>query len=120
MTARDLNRYGQLWLSNGTLEGHHYFTSKLKKEAWKYHGKRASDNGRYSLLWWLFEAEGGYVISGATSTVTAVVPESNIVITVMRNHIGPKPGPFNFFDDKRTIVLFGKRLNKVNPKSLLK
>jgi len=114
-TARDVNRYGQLWLGNGTFEGRTYFTPELKKEAWKYHGTRASDKGRYGLLWWLFEEEGGYVMSGAGAKATAVVPEANVVITVLRIPLEPNSGPFNFYEDKKNLVLFAKKLGECNP-----
>ena len=109
-TARDCNRFGQLWLSDGTFEGHMYFTPELKREAWTYHGMRDSDKGRYGLLWWLFEDDGGYVISGAGAKATAVAPETGVVITVLRLPLKPSNGPFDFKEDKRTLVRFGNRL----------
>ena len=106
----DLNRYGQLWLSDGTFENHFYFSPKLKREAWKTHGYRDSDKSYYGLLWWLFEKEGGYVMSGDGGKVTAVVPEMKVVITVLRLPVKPIPEQFNFTEDKRKLVLFGKML----------
>jgi len=110
MTAKELNKFGQLMLSNGMFNDHKFFNADVKKQIWKYHGTRASDNGHYGLLWWLFENEGGYVISGASHTVTALVPESDIVVTVTRNHTGSHPGPFNYYKDKESLVIFGKKL----------
>ncbi len=109
-TAREFNRFGQLMTSNGTFEGHHYFNAHDKSEIWKYHGTRDSDGGRYGLLWWLFEKEGGFVMSGAGNVVNAVIPESNIVVTHMRNHIGSHPGPYNYYENKKLLVQFGKML----------
>ena len=109
-TARDFNRYGQLWLSDGVFEGHRYFTPELKQQAWTHHSTRPSDNGRYGLLWWLFEGEGGYVISGADAKATAVVPETDVVISVLRLPIKPTPGPYSFYEDKKQLVLFGQQL----------
>ncbi len=109
-TAREFNRFGQLMASDGTFEGHHYFNAHDKPEIWKYHGIRDSDGGSYGLLWWLFEKEGGFVMSGAGNVVNAVIPETNIVVTHMRNHIGPHPGPYNYYENKKLLVQFGKML----------
>lgn len=109
-TTRDLNRFSQLWLNGGTMEGRTYFAPSLRQEAWALHSVRPSDGGRYGLLWWLFEEEGGYAASGASQTASAVVPESGAVVTVTRNHIGPHPLPFSFVEDKRQLVRFGSRL----------
>jgi len=110
MTTRELNKFGQLMLSDGYFKNNQYFNVDLKNEIWKYHGTRASDSGRYGLLWWLFENDGGYVISGASYSVAAVVPAAGVVVTVTRNHIGPHPGPFNYYKDKRALVKFAGNL----------
>ena len=109
-TARELNRYCQLWAARGTFAGHTYFTPALAREAWRHHGTRAADDGAYGLLWWLFESEGGYVLSGSTHTVAAVVPDGQVVVTVTRNYRGHVPEQFSFYNDKVALVRFGKRL----------
>ncbi len=86
------------------------FSRELRKEAWTYHGIRESDRGRYGLLWWLFESDGGYVMSGKQNKVNAVIPETNVVITVIRYPQASPASEYNFAEDKRTLVLFGKRL----------
>lgn len=91
-----MNCFSQLWLTTGTFQGHKFFEEELKQEVWKYHGTRASDGGRYGLLWWLFEREAGYVISGAGHSVSAVFPEVNVVVMVTRNYVGPIPGSFKY------------------------
>lgn len=110
MTSRELNTFGQLMLSDGYFKKNQYFNAVLKKEIWKHHGTRASDNGRYGLLWWLFEKEGGYVISGASYSVAALAPDADVVVTVTRNHIGPNPEPFNYYEDKKKLILFADKL----------
>jgi CubicO group peptidase (beta-lactamase class C family) len=115
-TPRDVNRFCQIWLNQGTFEGHTYFSPELQAEAWTLHGNRPSDNGRYGLLWWLFEGDGGYVASGASNTVSAVVPETGAVVTVIRNQAGKyggrdsQGGPWSFIEDKRWLVRFGMGL----------
>ena len=109
-TTRDLNRFSRLWLDGGAFEGGVCFTPELRREAWTLHGIRPSDGGRYGLLWWLFEEDGGYVVSGASQTASAVVPEADAVVTVTRNHRGSHPGRFTFNEDKRRLVRFGQCL----------
>jgi hypothetical protein len=86
------------------------FSHELREEVWTYHGTRESDRGRYGLLWWLFESDGGYVMSGKQNKINAVIPETNVVITVIRYPQASAAKEYNFAKDKRAMVLFGKRL----------
>jgi CubicO group peptidase (beta-lactamase class C family) len=104
-TARDLNTFGQFWLHPESM-----FSRELREEAWTYNGMRESDKGRYGLMWWLFESDGGYVMSGKENKINAVVPETDSVITVIRYPQASASKEYNFAEDKRAIVLFGKRL----------
>ena len=104
-TARDLNRFGQLWLNPESM-----FSTKLRQQVWTFHGMRESDQGRYGLMWWLFEDDGGYVMSGKDNKINAVVPETNVVITVIRYPQAKAAKGYSFSADKRAMVLFGKRL----------
>jgi CubicO group peptidase (beta-lactamase class C family) len=104
-TARDLNTFGQFWLNPDSM-----FSHELREEVWTYHGTRESDRGRYGLLWWLFESDGGYVMSGKQNKINAVIPETNVVITVIRYPQASAAKEYNFAKDKRAMVLFGKRL----------
>jgi len=104
-TARDLNTFGQIWLDPESM-----FSHELRNEAWTYHGMRESDGGRYGLLWWLFENDGGYVMSGKEFKINAVIPETNSVVTVIRYPQSRAAKEYNFAKDKRAMVLFGKRL----------
>ena len=104
-SARDLNKFGQFWLSPESK-----FSPSLRKEAWTYHGTRGNDNGHYGLMWWLFEDDGGYVMSGKDNKINAVVPETNVVISVIRYPQAKAAEGYKFTADKRAMVLFGKRL----------
>ena len=104
-TARDLNAFGQFWLNPEAM-----FSSELRQQAWTYHGMRESDQGRYGLLWWLFESDGGYVMSGKDNKINSVTPETGVVITVIRYPQARAAGEYSFSRDKRATVLFGKRL----------
>jgi CubicO group peptidase (beta-lactamase class C family) len=104
-TARDLNVFGRFWLNPDSM-----FSRDLRKQAWTYHGMRESDSGRYGLLWWLFESDGGYVMSGRESKINAVIPETNVVITVIRYPQAKAAGGYKFVEDKRAMVRFGRQL----------
>lgn len=104
-SARDLNRFGQFWLNPELM-----FSLELRKEAWTLHGIRDTDQGRYGLLWWLFESDGGYVMSGKDYKINAVIPETGVVVTVIRYPQAKPSEDYSFIEDKRTMVLFGKRL----------
>lgn len=102
-TARDLNAFGVFWMNPDRL-----FTKDLRAEAWKHHGTRDLDNGDYGLLWWLFADHGGYVMSGYGQKVNAVVPETGVVITVIR--YTQNNDYFEFSADKHAFVTFASRL----------
>ena len=103
-TARDLNTFGQFWLNPEPV-----FSRELRQEVWTYHGMRESDGGRYGLMWWLFENDGGYVMSGRESKINAVIPGTNTVITVIRYPQARAAKEYSFAEDKRALVLFGNR-----------
>lgn len=108
-SARDVNRFSQLWAFEGTLDGHTYFTPELTHQAFTHHGTRAFDNGAYGLLWWLFPEAEGAVLSGATHTVSAVVPADRAVVTVMRNYNAAPAPEFSFYQDKLDLVQFASQ-----------
>ena len=51
-------------------------------------------------------------MSGRESKINAVVPATNTVITVIRYPQARASGGYRFKDDKRALVLFGKRLGQ--------
>lgn len=103
INARDLNKFGQFWLSPEKL-----FSKDLRNEAWSWHGTRDLDGGRYGLLWWLLEDHGGYVMSGHQYKVNAVIPGKEVVISVIR--LPQNDEQFEFWSDKYAIVSFGNKL----------
>ena len=113
MTALELNRYGQVWLGDGTYDGQRYFSSDLKKEAWRVHAHPGDRESKYGLLWWIHGEDGGYVMSGWGGKTTVVLPEHGVVITVIRNPpTYPEHGPFDYYGDQRALIGFGKRLGE--------
>lgn len=102
-TARDLNAFGNFWLNPTAL-----FSEELRQEIWQLHGIRKSDGGHYGLLWWLLADQGGYVMSGHALKVNAVIPDRNVVVTVIR--YPQNNASFDFAADKLAFVNFGNRL----------
>jgi CubicO group peptidase (beta-lactamase class C family) len=109
-TARDLNAFGRFWLEPDSM-----FSRDLRREAWTWHGTRASDQGRYGLLWWLFEEDGGYVMSGRENKINAVIPATGVVVTVIRYPQDRPAEGYRFIEDKRAMVVFGRRLGSSDP-----
>jgi len=109
-TARDASRFAEVWLNNGKLAGNTYWVAARQAEVWQHHSTRPSDNGHYGLLWWIFEDEPGFVMSGAGAKATAVAPETGVAITVLRIPLEPSTGTFDFYADKLALVRFAKRL----------
>ncbi len=102
-TARDLNAFGNFWINPEKL-----FSKELRAEAWKLYGTSIFEGGHYGLLWWLFADHGGYVMSGYQYKVNAVIPEKNVVVTVIR--YPQNTAYFEFSTDKHAFVSFGNRL----------
>ena len=102
-TARDLNAFGNFWINPEKL-----FSKELRTEAWKLHGTSIFEGGHYGLLWWLFTDHGGYVMSGYQYKVNAVIPEKNVVVTVIR--YPQNDAYFEKSADKHAFVSFGNRL----------
>ena len=103
INARDLNKFGNFWLSPEKL-----FSTKLRAEAWKWHGTRDLDGGNYGLLWWLFPEFDSYTMSGHQYKVNAVIPSKKVVVTVIR--LPQNDEMFEFWADKHKIVSLGNQL----------
>ncbi|MCC5835684.1 MAG: beta-lactamase family protein [Opitutales bacterium] len=103
-TALDVNRYAQLWALSGRLDGKSYFSSDKVRKAASTFGVSDFNGAEYGILWWVFPEKGALVMSGATHSVSAIIPESQVVVTVMRNYFGPIPEGFVFHEDKEAIV----------------
>jgi len=111
-SVRDLNRYGQLWALGGSLGEGPLFDPGLIKEATRTHGIFDYNGAHYGLLFWLVPAHGAMVMSGASHTVSAIVPESAIVVTVARNYHGEIPSGFVFHEDKGRLAAFAATIGK--------
>jgi hypothetical protein len=49
-------------------------------------------------------------MSGRENKINAVIPETGVVVTVIRYPQAKASGGYKFIEDKRAMVLFGKRL----------
>jgi len=103
-TARELNRYGQLWAMQGMVGDVRLFSADHAREAARTQAVFDYNGAHYGLLWWVFPSRGAMVMSGATHTVSVVVPSSQIVVTVMRNYFGDIPDGFVFHEDKTRLA----------------
>ena len=73
------------------------------------HATRPSDGSEYGLLWWVFEDLGGYVASGASFSLCAVLPREGIVAAVARNHTGATRASFDYKAEKRRVIELSSR-----------
>ncbi len=115
-TARDLNRYSQLWAQRGTVGEVRLFSAELAQEATRTQAIFDYNGAHYGLLWWVFPERGAIVMSGATHSVSAITPETQTAVTVMRNYYGEIPEGFVFHEDKMKLVDFALSLGAL-PKS---
>lgn len=113
-TARELNRYSQLWAQSGRLNDVRLFSVELAQEATNTHAVFDHNGAHYGLLWWVFPERGAIVMSGATHTVSAIVPQTKTVVTVTRNYFGDIPEGFVFHDDKMKLVDFAISLGQAH------
>lgn len=102
--AREVNRYSQAWAQHGTVGGKRLFSAEQVAAAARPHAMLDASSAAYGLLWWVFPAAGALVMSGATHTVSAIVPATATVVTVMRNFYGDLPAGFRFAADKQRLV----------------
>ena len=79
MTARDMQKLGQLYLAGGTWEGRQLVPREWVQEATT--GTVLSD---YGYLWWVnpVQSEASYAAMGAFGQLVVVVPERRLVVTV--------------------------------------
>jgi len=103
-TAREVNRYAQLWALKGKSDGVQYLPRELVEEATRTHGISEYNGAHYGLLWWVFPEIEAIVMSGATHSVSAVAPEYGVAVTVMRNYYGTIPEGFVFHEDKKKLL----------------
>jgi CubicO group peptidase (beta-lactamase class C family) len=89
MTARDMAKFGQLYLQSGRWGDH-----RIISEEWVT-ASTSRHIGRYGYLWWI--EEDGFSASGAGGTLIRVIPAQRIVTVFQSKHL-------KRFKDPREIV----------------
>jgi CubicO group peptidase (beta-lactamase class C family) len=79
-SCRDLAVIGQLMLDEGQFAGKQIVSAKFVQEAIAQSSQLKAD---YGLLWWL-DASGAYYMSGACGQVSMAIPETGVVVSLMR------------------------------------
>ena len=91
---RDLLRFAQLWLDGGKIGDKVVFRKELIQEAWidQVRGKGPSPDTEYGLMFWLLSDYHAAFLAGAAQTVTAVLPDQNIIVLMGLNQCDGSPG----------------------------
>ncbi|OJE43602.1 6-aminohexanoate hydrolase [Bacillus proteolyticus] len=87
LTARDMAKFGQLYLSNGTYNG-----KQILSKSWVQESIAMNPN-RYGYLWWLREEDGifSYCAMGDGGNVICCIPEKELVVAIA-SEIVPEAG----------------------------
>ncbi|MEA1996729.1 MAG: serine hydrolase domain-containing protein [Gemmatimonadota bacterium] len=94
-SIRDMARYAQLWLDGGKAGGRVIFREGLIREAWKTHipdPAKVPPLYNYGLMFWLNPELEAAINAGAAQTVTAILPEKNMIVLVGLNQRHGSPG----------------------------
>ncbi len=111
-TARDVNSYSQFWIQNSQSPGEPFLSSESVAKVSAKHAVSEANDAEYGILWWVFPDKGAIVMSGATHSVSAIIPESGVVVTVLRNYFGQIPQGFVFHEDKIALVNFAIQIGE--------
>ncbi|MEE9411075.1 MAG: serine hydrolase [Candidatus Heimdallarchaeota archaeon] len=86
MTARDMARFGYLYLNNGTWDGKQIISSDWIENSTKPSWSLTADGAlSYGYLWWLRPNLGFYGAKGRYSQMIYVIPKYDIVVTFTSN-----------------------------------
>ncbi|MFK4426361.1 MULTISPECIES: serine hydrolase domain-containing protein [Bacillus] len=78
LTARDMTKFGQLYLNEGTYDGKQILSKSWVQES------TAMNLNQYGYLWWLREEDGvySYCAMGDGGNVICCVPEKELVVVI--------------------------------------
>ncbi|PGZ03391.1 6-aminohexanoate hydrolase [Bacillus cereus] len=78
LTARDMVKFGRLYLNEGTYNGNHILSKSWIKESTEM------NENRYGYLWWLREENGvfSYSAMGDGGNVICCIPEEELVVVI--------------------------------------
>jgi CubicO group peptidase (beta-lactamase class C family) len=84
LTARDMDRLGQLWLNQGRWAGRQLVSAAWVTESTTSHVDTHSTPEQYGYQWWVTTADGhrGYAAIGYGGQLIEVVPDLNLVTVV--------------------------------------
>ncbi|MFD6511133.1 MULTISPECIES: serine hydrolase domain-containing protein [unclassified Bacillus (in: firmicutes)] len=87
LTARDMAKFGQLYLNEGTYDGKQILSKSWVQES------TAMNSNQYGYLWWLREEDGvySYCAMGDGGNVICCVPEKELVVAIA-SEIVPEAG----------------------------
>ncbi len=102
LSARDLARFGQLYLQNGTWNGKQILSHKWIVESTRSYSKTNTIRGGYGYLWWIPEVADSihcFAACGVGTQVLLVVKELELIIVQRVNtYVGEKaPFDMNFY-----------------------
>lgn len=93
MTARDMARFGQLFLAGGRWEGRALVPEAFVRDATREHneGGPPVPLASYGYLWWIARAPGearAYFASGFGGQLVYVVPDRDLVVAMAADNVG--------------------------------
>ncbi len=100
LTARDMDRLGQLWLNQGRWAGRQLVTAAWVTESTTSHVDTHSTPEQYGYQWWLTTADGhrAYAAMGYGGQLIEVVPDLDLVTVVASTDAPGAAGPEVYLD----------------------
>lgn len=119
MSARDMARFGLLFLRKGIWNGKQIISKEWIKKSTTSYSQTDKRGGGYGYLWWIIGSDlkelGLYSAIGVGSQVIAVIPKANMVIVQRVDTYTGKQAPLN--EKLFNMILDAKESDaKPNPK----
>jgi len=98
MSARDMARFGLLFLREGEWNGRQIISKEWIKESTRSYSKTDDRGGGYGYLWWIsgdFKELGMYSAYGVGTQIISVLPGANLVIVQRVNTYEGRRAPPN-------------------------
>jgi len=109
MSARDMARFGLLFLREGEWNGRQIISKEWIKESTRSYSKTDDRGGGYGYLWWIsgdFKELGMYSAYGVGTQIISVLPGANLVIVQRVNTYEGRRAPPN--DELFKLILDAK------------
>jgi CubicO group peptidase (beta-lactamase class C family) len=117
MTARDMAKFGYLYLNNGSWNGDQIVSKEWVINSTKTHHLFRENMG-YGYQWWTYPQTGVYAAFGAYCQKIFIIPEQNIVVVFTANIMNPPDPEFGLLlhilsssDNYQTFSGYGLKLN---------